>query len=297
MANNKKMVTKIIVAMVMMLAVLKLRNRVFVNIFVTKTQKTPKSNESVKVNIIVPSLPPNTRYITDAEIKEVKRYGWSSPIVMEKYKLLFLPIEKNGCTQWKQLFHIMQNYSVTLNQLHDAKRNKLKYLLNMTNGEIRRIFSDPLWIKATVVREPRSRLLSGFFHMKRIKRFRYSQNVTFANFVYYVRNHPYDDVHWEPQARFPKWIYENMLVGKFENMREFGKDLLTKIGTWQQFGHTWGKHRNETLFSEILDMSNTSKETKKLAKYYTRTLEDEVFKTFYLDFVLFNYPRTYISNT
>ena len=240
-----------------------------------------------------PLLQPITGNITADEIRIMKRRGWSSAVVLKQYKLLFLPIEKNGCTQWKQLFHIMLNYSVPLNRLHNPKTNKLEYLLHMNVTEVRRILSDPTWTIATVVREPRSRLLSGYFHMKRIKRF--EKNITFAEFVYYVRNNLYKDVHWEPQARFPGWMYKHMVIGKFENMQEFGKELLTKIGAWDEFGHKWGKYRNETLFSEVLAPSNRSNETKKIEKYYTKALEDEAFKMFHLDFLLFNYPMSYVS--
>ena len=124
----------------------------------------------------------------------------------------------------------------------------------MNDTEIRRIMLDPSWTKATMVRDPRARLLSGFFHMKMFNTTETRLNrsgVTFEDFVYHVKGHPNMDEHWEPQARFPHWMYQNhILWGKMENMQEFGKQLLTKIGAWDEWGHKWGKDQNATLFSE-----------------------------------------------
>ena len=38
----------------------------------------------------------------------------------------------------------------------------------MNNSEVKRILKDPTWTLATMVREPKSKLLSGFFHMKKL---------------------------------------------------------------------------------------------------------------------------------
>ena len=168
------------------------------------------SQESIRVyassgesmtSFFIPPLPPVTRNITRSEIKKMKRIGWSSPIVVNKYKLLFLPIEKNGCTQWKQLFHLMENQTVPLEELHNPSTNKLKYLMRMKDVEVKRIVLDPNWTIATMVREPRSRLLSGFFHMKGSKDRRF-RNKTFPYFVNYVKNHISLDVHWAPQVSY-----------------------------------------------------------------------------------------------
>ena len=79
------------------------------------------------------------------------------------------------------------------------------------------------------------------------------------------------------QARFPEWMYRNhILWGKMENMQEFGKQVLTKIGAWDEWGHKWGKDQNEILFSEYRNHMKQSNPLE-LRKYYNRALEDQVF--------------------
>ena len=178
-----------------------------------KTKDFSVRNHSTSESQHIRPLPPITRYVTKREIRRMKRGGWSSPIVVAKYKLLFLQIEKNGCTQWKTLFHIMQNRSVVLSGLHNPTRNKLDYLNEFSDSEVRRMLYDPTWTIATVVREPRSRLLSSYFHMKRLGHL--TMNRDFRYFVNYVRRYPHKNVHWEPQVRFPEWMYKHMVVEDF----------------------------------------------------------------------------------
>ena len=241
----------------------------------------------------LPPPPPISRIISNKDIMQMKRYGWTSPIVVDKYKLLFLPIEKNACTQWKKLFHLIQNYAIPGQEfIHNPNTNKLKYLNQMHNSEVTRILMDPSWTIATMVREPKSRLLSGFFHMKNEGHFK---EKNFSDFVHHVRRNPYRDPHWEPQTRFPEWLYKHMVIGRMENMQEFGKELLIRIGAWNKYGCKWGKNGNEIIFSEQKVVWNKSNSTKLLAKFYTRALEDIVLEIFHDDFRLFNYSSSYIS--
>ena len=248
-------------------------------------------------NLTVDTIPSNHN-ISLENIMWIRRFGWSSPIVVEKYKLVFMAVAKNGCTQWKKLFQRIQNIDST--DIHDPAKNKLKYLMYRNDTEIRRMLLDPSWTKATMVREPRSRLLSGYFQFKGGKFIETMLNrtgVTFEDFVYHVKHYPYSNEHWEPQARFPAWMYQKQILwGKMENMQEFGKQLLTKIGAWDEWGHKWGKDQNETLFSEYRKRME-SNSIWKLQKYYNRALEDQVFQIFRRDFEVFNYSKSYISST
>ena len=94
---------------------------------------------------------------------------------------------------------------------------------------------------------------------------------------------------------FPEWMYKHMLIGKFENMQKFGRDLLIRIRAWTEFGHKWGKYHNETLFQSKFRAEKASNARSKLLKYYTRELENVVFEAFRMDFKMFNYSKSYIS--
>ena len=139
--------------------------------------------------------------ITLEHIMRIRRFGWSSPIVVEKYKLVFMPVAKSGCSQWKRLFQRIQNIDST--DIHDPDKNKLKYLMYRSDEDIRKILLDPSWTKATMVREPRSRLLSGYHHVKDSKWIEHMLNrtwVTFEDLVYHVKYYPNSNEHLEPQA-------------------------------------------------------------------------------------------------
>ena len=93
----------------------------------------------------------------------------SSPIVIEKYKLLFVHVPKNACTVWKLLFYRMLGHefppqpdAAQWNALHNARKNKLKYLSDYPVAFANMVMQDPAWTRAIFVRNPHERLLSAF---------------------------------------------------------------------------------------------------------------------------------------
>ena len=68
--------------------------------------------------------------------------GWdASPIVIEKYKLLFFTVPKVTCSVWKHLFRQIEGHKDwkssdgTLLLPHNPEHNGLKYLYHYTTEE------------------------------------------------------------------------------------------------------------------------------------------------------------------
>jgi len=99
---------------------------------------------------------------------KIYSYGpWDmSPIVVERYKLMFFTIPKVGCTVWKQLFRRMEGYEDWLDERHPLPhapmRNGLQYLYDYPPAVADRMLIDPAWTRAIFIRDPRQRLLSAY---------------------------------------------------------------------------------------------------------------------------------------
>jgi len=93
-----------------------------------------------------------------------------SPIVIEKYKLVFFSVPKVGCTAFKQLFRRMMGYSnwqdhqyYTMPFLpHNPDTNGLKYLSDYDMTTANNMLVSDEWTRAIFVRDPKERLLSGY---------------------------------------------------------------------------------------------------------------------------------------
>ena len=98
----------------------------------------------------------------------IYQYGpWDgSPIVLERYQLVFFTIPKVGCTVFKQLFRRMMGYrDWRLDQHplpHAPKRNGLLYLYDYPPAVAEHMLTSPEWTRALFVREPKERLLSAY---------------------------------------------------------------------------------------------------------------------------------------
>jgi len=93
--------------------------------------------------------------------------GWENdPIVVESHKVVFFPISKVACTQFKMLFRRIigrddyQDQNTDL--VHDPKRNGLTYLGQYSRDKQREIMISSVWTRAIFVRDPIQRLLSAY---------------------------------------------------------------------------------------------------------------------------------------
>ena len=191
----------------------------------------------------------------------------SAPIVLESHKLIFFSIPKVGCTVWKQLFRRMMGYDDWLSQNykmwlpHNPETNGLKYLYDYTTEEASEMMTSLEWTRAMMVREPKQRFLSAFLdksvsndHQHIISKCCKDKSCvedaqTIEGFLKLVGT-CHDD-HWRPQhlrVDFKYWPYIDM-VGHVENATAFSKDLLQRIGAWDEYGASgWGEDGNATIF-------------------------------------------------
>jgi Sulfotransferase family len=97
------------------------------------------------------------------------RQGWdASPVVLEKYKLIFFTTAKVGCTVWKQLFRRMMGYKDWKAENTNSKLpwnpevNGLKYLYHYDRVTASEMMTSPEWTRAIITRDSKERFLSAY---------------------------------------------------------------------------------------------------------------------------------------
>ena len=234
--------------------------------------------------------------IPKQDMRQLKSFYFISPIVLPKYKLIFFWNEKVACSYWKRLFQFLQGmrHSINMYNIHTPGSNKLKYLKDFKSEDVALMMYDKQWTKATFVREPRVRTLSAYLDKVVLAHFDVSychENTTsFGDFVRLIRK--CHDTHWSTQVRFHPKYYKDMVIGKMENISQFSKYLLLKIGAWNS---------DVQHFLSSVEMNNTrhhaTNANNKMIQYYNRTLENEIFRQFKLDYKIFGFNKNYITNT
>jgi hypothetical protein len=229
------------------------------------------------------------------------RGDWDgSPVVLEKYKLIFFTSAKVGCTVWKQLFRRIMGEK---NWRAEATKkllpwnpdiNGLKYLYDYDRETASHMMTSPEYTRAIFVREPKERLLSAYLD-KGVSNPAYVQQkccpytgtcsqvakVSLSNFLDMMQT--CEDAHWRPQNRRMEakyWPYINF-VGRMETVADDAKRLLTSVGAWDEFGKSgWGQHGNVSIFGTKAGGAGRKHATharERLRKYYnTPTLERNV---------------------
>lgn len=234
--------------------------------------------------------------ISKQDMRQIKSFYFISPIVLPKYKLIFFWNEKVACSYWKRLFQYLQGmrHSINMYYIHTPGSNKLKYLKDFKSEDVTLMMYDKQWTKATFVREPRERTLSAYLDKIVLAHYDVShchENTTsFGDFVELIgRCH---DTHWSTQVRFHPKYYKDMIIGKMENISQFSKYLLQKIGAWNS---------DVQLFLSSVEMNNTRNHAtnakNRILQFYNRTLEDSIFRKFKLDYEIFGFNKKYITNS
>lgn len=240
----------------------------------------------------------------------------AAPVVLESHKLVFFTIPKVGCTVWKQLFRRMMGLPDWKSQdgelwlPHNPEANGLKYLYDYSLEEASKIMTSPDWTRAIMVRDPKLRFLSAFL------------DKVMSNFGDHVRLRccvdgscvpaaqtvdgfvdlckVCEDDHWRSQhdrVNFKYWSYIDH-ISHVEQATEGAKDLLQKIGAWEEFGRTgWGSDGNSSIF-EAKGVSGAGSHATwsqwKVWKWYTPEIEQKVEHFYREDYMnpLFNFTRT-----
>jgi hypothetical protein len=240
--------------------------------------------------------------------------------VFEKYKLIFVPIQKSGSTVWKQLFRkiLGRDDWYTGRPVSVSRRYKMS---SYTEAQATQLMNDPTYTRAIFVRDPKERFLSAYLdkglktkyaekkccngkrNEKSGRELCTKQLQTFSGFVNVTRS--CHDTHWLPQSTTgrlePKYVPLLNFVGHLETAFEDAKRLLQRVGAWEEHGKTgWGLHGNETIFQSKSyvkhktshSTTNEASKDRFLARYYTPELEEEIEKRFQDDYRTLMYNFT-----
>ena len=255
--------------------------------------------------------------------KPTKSMRWdASPIVIEKYKLIFFTVPKVASTTFKQLFRKMMDFDNWSEQSsesllpHSPYTNGLQYLAYYPLEEANKLLTDPSYTKAIFVRDPKQRFLSAFLdkalsnggsHV--VKRCCHSNShclnqisIPFG-FLSMIQHCP--DEHWIQQTSRMEDQYWSLIdfVGHFETMQDDTKRLLQRIHAWDDHGVTgWGPYSNWSIFERPKQHSSTklvvhSTDANKQFWWWTPLLEQHVEEFYAFDYLnpKLNFTKTTLS--
>lgn len=196
-----------------------------------------------------------------------------APIVIEKYKLIFFTIPRNGDTTWKKAFRRMEGFRDWNveggNKMlpWDPSKNGLRYLYDYEPTTAEQLIKDPTWTKAVFVRNPKDRFLDVHAFLQNEPRhaknrccqagdqrcsLKIGKLQHFLDVVSWCRT----DL-WDPQSQRMEqkyWEYINF-VGNIESVGDDSKRLLEKIGAWEEIGATgWGENGMDRIFHSNDDL-------------------------------------------
>jgi len=222
------------------------------------------------------------------------RRRYYSPVILEKYNLMFVSIPKVACTQWLQLFRRMmgqENWQERMGGLpYTPDINGLTYLSDYNLTEATNILKSSEWTRAVFVRDPKERFLSAYLdkvvntQMVTLgsccphSRDCVTKNTTFPEFYNLTRT--CNNEHWNVQSkRLPAHVWETInFVGHMEDLEQDARQLLQRVGAWEEYGRTgWGEDGQQAIFatkgSSGSAQEHATRAEKRMRQYYTPDIE------------------------
>mmetsp|Transcript_4257 Transcript_4257/g.5610 ORF Transcript_4257/g.5610 Transcript_4257/m.5610 type:complete len:326 (+) Transcript_4257:121-1098(+) len=248
---------------------------------------------------------------TDAEYI---KYPWNrSPIVIEKYKLIFYATPKVACSAWKTLFLRMMGQKDWRTKDVNAVPNGIKRLVDYSIEQASEYMASPEWTRAIFVRDPLERFLSAY--LDKGARITKTQQGRRSNFIskqcckrsprcvnqtssspegFFKIAKRCRNNHWNPQSSkiSPKFLDHIDFVGQFSNIMQDSERLLRQIGAWEEFGRSgWGENKAERIFNSSDGRSHATHAKEKLRKYLSPSLQTQLVEFYYEDYEnsLFNF--------
>jgi len=230
-----------------------------------------------------------------------------SPVVIEKYKLIFFPIAKVGCTSFLMLARRMAGFSnykeLFLNGtsiVHNKQKSGLLYMYDYSQEKQKEFLTSDEWVKAVFIRDPKERFLSAW--LNKAVRYPYASEIccpretrnnctnytraSFQNFLHLASQ--CIDPHWMPQTEIigAKYLPYINFVGRLENVQQDSERFLKKIGAWESCGKQgWGLEGNAPFAQSKMKGQHAATEaSKKIDQYYTPDLETKVEKMYECDY-------------
>ncbi|XP_054476514.1 carbohydrate sulfotransferase 8-like [Anoplopoma fimbria] len=239
----------------------------------------------------------------------------SRVFVEDRSRLLYCEVPKAGCSNWKRVLMVLRGSAAsTLDIPHNAAHyaNHLRRLENYDHAGIAERLRS--FTKLLFVREPFERLVSAFrdkfespnsyyhpvFGRPIISRYRANATrtalrtgagVTFREFVQYlldVRRPVGMDIHWEPVSQLchPCLLRYNF-IGKFESLEEEANFLLRSVGAPRNLTFPDFKDRNPRA------ERTSSTITQRYFSQLNSTERQKAFDFYYMDYLMFNYPKPF----
>ncbi|XP_029378768.1 carbohydrate sulfotransferase 8-like isoform X2 [Echeneis naucrates] len=239
----------------------------------------------------------------------------SRVFVEDQSRLLYCEVPKAGCSNWKRVLMVLGGSAISTRDIaHDVAHyaNHLRRLESYDRAGItERLHS---YTKVLFVREPFERLVSAFrdkfespnsyyhpvFGRPIISRYRANATrtalhtgagVTFREFVQYLLDvhRPVGmDIHWEPVSQLcHPCLLRYDFIGKFESLEDEANFLLRSVGAPRNLTFPDFKDRNP------LAERTSSRITQKYFSQLNATERQKAFDFYYMDYLMFNYPKPF----
>jgi hypothetical protein len=236
------------------------------------------ADECMKPKRLVPPINWNTTsefpFLDDLPPPGCSHYtgsGGSGPyqnlIIIPSAKLVFCGIPKVGITNWLQFVRFVMGAHDYASFPH-GKPDLRYWNFDILNPDMQqRIWNDPSWKFATILRNPADRLLSAYLDKLKVgrgsggiaKQLNFTQSFTFEVFLQYLEKEPPEDLdcqdkdlpalltglswcsdpHWRPQV-FGCGLSEKIdrfdFIGSLDHIEKHSQALLEKVGLWESHG-------------------------------------------------------------
>lgn len=240
--------------------------------------------------------------ITDAD-----RGAFSHHVFVDvRHRFIFFTIPKVACTQWIQLFRLLQGSADWRDSPHFQPGRP--FLSHFPVEECDKILSDSGWVKAAFFRDPVERLVSAyldkFVYRKSylIKQIGFEDHTpSFEEFLSFILDpnqdpaqpqglHTGTNPHWRPQSlvgnidRFADCLD---FVGQFDRLHEDASALLRRLDLWDEYGTTgWGPNGTTAMF-EVNDAVNKTGARVQIERYLSSQQLERVRQAYHQDYAMF----------
>eukprot|EP00041_Stephanoeca_diplocostata_P037813 m.1446706 g.1446706 ORF g.1446706 m.1446706 type:complete len:581 (-) comp25107_c0_seq89:1247-2989(-) len=157
-----------------------------------------------------------------------------SPVVSAPKNFIYCGIPKCGVSRWRRLLRRIEgNPDWRDNKAHRPQDSGLVYLANLSASDAHAFANAPATLSFVVVRNPFTRLLSGWLDKTQVQGFHMQLSSNFTEFVQQVRDTPADelDEHFRPMTSFCG-ISNGMrfdVVARNEDIDVWGPQLVQRL--------------------------------------------------------------------
>lgn len=252
-----------------------------------------------------------------------KVYPEKNFIVNEEYSFIYVSIPKVACTSMKTMIFLLSHDPKELEVKNEILQNpslvhisalKPFLLSNYSHQQAQKLIGDPKYFKFTVVRNPYSRLVSGYiskfvknqdpniteaiiekiYQQKNLEP-NYQKGITFRQFIYYLYStgDRYLDEHWQSQHRILGGINLDF-IAKFENLNDDFNYIKSKLNIPLDLAKinttSYNQQKSKDSYADYyIDELKRLSEFPHSRSFYTPDLIELVKKRYRIDLEIFDY--------